>query len=150
MIEADLEKIIIDNFKNVLKDYDTQIYGTWQTTDVENKSEEEDGVESVLTVKALPRSYDTPTVPYASMSFQIALVVRSDVDFNGKDYIGITDLVSTKMQEWQKSYGAYHEDFTTENFEPTGFQLDGGDCGLDKTNYVWTYVQNFTLYGIIK
>ena len=150
MIEADLEKIIIDNFKNVLKDYDTQIYGTWQTTDIENKSEEEDGVESVLTVKALPRSYDTPTVPYASMSFQVALVVRSDVDFNGKDYIGITELVSTKMQEWQKSYGTYREDFTTENFEPTGFQLDGGDCGIDKTNYVWSYVQNFTLYGIIK
>lgn len=150
MIEADLEKIIIDNFKNVLKDYDTQIYGTWQATDIENKSEEEDGVESVLTVKALPRSYDTPTIPYASMSFQVALVVRSDVDFNGKDYIGITELVSTKMQEWQKSYGAYREDFTTENFEPTGFQLDGGDCGIDKTNYVWTYVQNFTLYGIIK
>ena len=150
MIEADLEKIIIDNFKNVLKDYDTQIYGTWQATDIENKSEEEDGVESVLTVKALPRSYDTPTVPYASMSFQVALVVRSDVDFNGKDYIGITELVSKKMQEWQKSYGVYHEDFTTENFEPTGFQLDGGDCGLDKTNYVWSYVQNFTLYGIIK
>ena len=150
MIEADLEKIIIDNFKNVLKDYDTQIYGTWQATDIENKSEEEDGVESVLTVKALPRSYDTPTVPYASMSFQIALVVRSDVDFNGKDYIGITELVSKKMQEWQKSYSAYRDDFTTENFEPTGFQLDGGDCGIDKTNYVWTYVQNFTLYGIIK
>ena len=150
MIEADLEKIIINNFKNVLKDYDTQIYGTWQATDIENKSEEENGVESVLTVKALPRSYDTPTIPYASMSFQIALVVRSDVDFNGKDYIGITELVSMKMQEWQKSYGAYRDDFTTENFEPTGFQLDGGDCGIDKTNYVWTYVQNFTLYGIIK
>lgn len=150
MIEADLEKIVIDSFKAVLEDYDTQIYGTWQTTDDANKSEEEDGVESVLTVKALPRSYETPTVPYASFSFQVALVVRSDVDFNGRNYLGITDLVSTKMQEWQKSYGSYSEDFTTDNFEPTGFQLDGGDCGIDKANYVWSYIQNFTLYGIIK
>lgn len=32
MIEADLEKIVVDSFKAVLEDYDTQIYGTWQTT----------------------------------------------------------------------------------------------------------------------
>lgn len=118
--------------------------------DDDNKSEEEEGVESVLTVKALPRSYETPTIPYASFSFQVALVVRSDVDFNGRDYLGMTDLVSTKMQSWQKSYGSYSEDFTTDNFEPTGFQLDGGDCGIDKTNNVWSYIQNFTVYGIIK
>ena len=150
MIEADLEKIVVDSFKAVLNGYDTQIYGTWQTSDNGIKSEEEEGVRSILTVKAFPRSYQTPTIPDASFSFQVALVVRSDIDFNGKDYIGITNLVSAKMQEWQKSYGSYSQVFTTDNFEPTGFQLDGGDCGIDKTNYVWSYVQNFTVYGIIK
>lgn len=149
MIEADLEKIVVDSLKAALEGYDTQVYGTWQPADGV-KSEEEDGVESVLTVKAFPRSYDTPTVPYAGFSFQVALVVRSDVDFDGKDYIQITDAVSNKLQQWQKNYESYHGEFSTNSFDPTGFQLDGGDCGIDKASCVWTYVQNFTLYGIIK
>lgn len=150
MIEADLEKIVVDSFKAVLDGYDTQIYGAWQTADNGIKSEEEEGVGSILTVKALPRSYETPTISYASVTFQITLVVRSDIDFNGRDYLGMTDLISQKMQTWQSNYASYSQEFATDNFEPTGFQLDGGDCGIDNTNKVWSYVQNFTVYGIIK
>ena len=57
MIEADLEKIVVDSFKAVLDGYDTQIYGTWQTTDNGIKSEEEAGAGTISTVKAFQRSY---------------------------------------------------------------------------------------------
>ena len=40
--------------------------------------------------------------------------------------------------------------FEIENeFLPTGFNIAGGDCGIDKQNDLWQYTQSFNLYGVI-
>jgi len=58
--------------------------------------------------------------------------------------------VSNILHTWQKSYQAYSTDFQIEDeFQPTGFNLESGDVGLDKEACIWQYTQTFNLYGII-
>lgn len=55
------------------------------------------------------------------------------------------------MQAWQDSYSAYAPVFAVPGeFDPTGFNLAGGDCGLDRQAGAWQYAQSFNLYGIIR
>lgn len=150
MIEQVLEKTIIDKFEDALAGLDIQVYGAWQPAGEDDLKAEDEGREGVVTVKVLPRSYETPTIPYAQFQVQVSLLVRSDVDFNGMGYLQVTNLLADVMHGWQNGFDAFHEDFAYGGFEPTGFQLDGGDCGIDKTAFVWTFSQAFTIYGIIQ
>ena len=65
MVEALIEKIIVEKIKGALKDYDEiQVFGTWQPTcETDLKGEEETQSICVIGVKAFPRSYSTPTIP---------------------------------------------------------------------------------------
>ena len=43
------------------------------------------------------------------------------------------------------------DDFNLENaFTVTGFNLTGGDCGLDRENCIWQFQQGFSIYGIVE
>ena len=76
--------------------------------------------------------------------------MRADVDCGGNTYFDVTDALQQVTHRWQKSYTNYAEDFAiNDEFQPTGFNIDSGDVGLDKENCVWTFNQSFTLYGII-
>lgn len=76
--------------------------------------------------------------------------MRADVDSTGTDYLDVTEIVSTVTHKWQKSFGDYATDFTIESeFQPTGYNLESGDVGLDRESATWTFAQSFTLYGII-
>lgn len=111
----------------------------------------EDGTKiGAVVVKVFPRSYDTPTVADGQFNVQISLTMRADVDITGKGYLDVTDVISSITHKWQKSYAEYSTDFAiADEFEPTGYNLDSGDVGLDKENCVWSFTQSFTLYGII-
>ena len=128
-----------------------QVTGTWQpSSDGAVKGLEDGSSVGVVAVKVLPRQYETPTIPDGSVQVEVQLVMRSDSDPTGKDYLQTTETIQGAMQLWQRDFGLYHEDFSTVNgFEPTGFRLDGGDCGLDKENAIWTFAQSFTMFGNI-
>lgn len=80
----------------------------------------------------------------------VSLLMRSDVDYNGQNYLQVTSAISDLMQSWQNSFSAGETQFTVENeFTFTGFQLGGGDCGVDVEKCVWSYTQTMTVYGII-
>lgn len=153
MIEQQLEKMVMTKIEDALKDNgidDIQVLGSWQPDD-DIKGEQDESATGFVSIKTLPRSYDTPTIPDAQIQFQVNLLVRSDIDYNGKSYLEVTDEVHKVLHKWQKSYDDYHDDFTIDDeFEATGFQLDGGDCGIDKQNCAWNFLQQFTIYGIIQ
>ena len=156
MIEKDLQdkvKGLIQNHLSELK-LDIQYMGMLdignELSDDNLKLQEDDEFNSYILVKVDPCSYETPTIPDAQFNVSVTLVISSAVDYNGKTYIDITDKLESIFQYWQKTYTNYHEDFLIENkFEPTGYQLTGGDYTLNKDRCTWIYNRTFTLYGII-
>lgn len=147
MLEKKIEKTVIDNLKDALDGLDVHYIGVWQT---EDDKASESAEMAVIAVKAFPRSYETPTIPYASIQVEVSLAVRSDIDCSGMKYDEISEKIQDVLQTWQKTFDASHTAFSIENeFDETGFQLDGGDCGLDRESKVWQFTQSFTIYGII-
>lgn len=154
MTEQKIEKIVIDKFKTAFETAninDIQLIGVWSSvSDGELKSFEEAQSTGILGVKVYPRTYETPTIPDGTFQIDIALTIRAEVDSTGKDYFAATQVVSDVLHAWQKSYDAYSTDFAIENeFQPTGFNLESGDVGLNKEDCVWQYSCSFNLYGII-
>lgn len=152
MIEKELEKIVIDRVKETLENNgitDFQMIGVWQDEDCIKGEENESPI--IVAVKATPRTYETPTIPDAQIQIELSLAVRSDVDYSGKTYIDVSSLISDLFQNWQNNYSKGNEDFTIQDtFFYTGFNLDGGDCGIDRDNCIWQYSQTFTIYGVIR
>lgn len=154
MLEQKLEKKVIDKIESTLSKANlldiVKVIGTWQAVDEEQLKCTEEEQTAIVTVKAFPRSYATPTIADATINFEVNILVRSDVDYNGKSFLEVVSYIASIFQKWQKSYDMYKDDFEIEgNFTPTGFQQDGGDVGNDATNKLWTYSMTFTLNGII-
>lgn len=150
LIEAQIENIVVEKLREVLSNYEGVVVdGTWQPSgELELKGSEEKPT-AVIGVKAFPRSYETPTIPDTEIQIEVSVAVRSDVDFNGLNYLGITEKISDVFQQWQNDFSSL-VDFNIEGkFDVTGFNLTGGDCGIDRDNKCWQYVQGLTVYGIV-
>lgn len=154
MTEQKIEKIVLDKFKAAFQTAgidNIQLVGVWSSVaDGQLKSFEEAQAAGILGVKVYPRTYDTPTIPDGMFQVDIALTVRAEVDSTGQDYLATTQVVSDVLHAWQKSYDSYATDFAIENeFQPTGFNLESGDVGLNKEDCIWQYSCSFNIYGII-
>ena len=154
MTEQKIEKIVLDKLEAALSSSadSLQFVGAWQPADEDCIKALEIGTkEGIVSVKAMPRIYDTPTIPDGQIQVQVALTMRADSDAGGRNYLDDTETMERVIHAWQKSYDAYASDFTISGeFSPTGFSIDSGDVGLDKENCVWQFSQAFTLYGIIE
>ena len=154
MTEQKIEKIILDKFEAAFQTAgidNIQLIGAWQpSSDGDIKALEEGTKTGVLGVKVYPRTYETPTIPDGTFQVDISLTVRAEVDSTGQDYLKITEVVSNVLHAWQKAYINYATDFAIDGeFNPTGFNIESSDVGLDKENCVWQFSQSFNLYGII-
>lgn len=153
MLEKDIEQKVIDKIASAFADNainGIQIVGAWQTVDVDQLKAHEETGKGACTVKVYPRQYATPTIADASMQIDVNLLVRSDVDTRGADFLQVTEALASIFQTWQHSYSNYHDDFViADRFEPTGYQQDGGDIGNDSANGIWTYSMSMTLNGVI-
>lgn len=154
MTEQLIEKIIIDSINEKLESNnleDIQVIGVWQTTNQDKvKGLEDENVEGVVSINVAPRRYETFTIPDAEFTISVALILRADIDYTGQKLLQITEIISGIFHEWQKSYSAINKTFSMDSFLPTGFRLDGGECGCDETKTIWTYAQSFVLKGIIQ
>lgn len=152
MIEQLLEKKIVDALADALGDADIQVMGAWQpATDGEVKSLEDGKASGYLAVRMQPRTYETPTIPTAQIPCTIGLVMRAEVDTDGQSYLAVTSAVSDVLQSWQNSIEAATTAFDIDGkFSCAGFQLTGGDAGIDKAKKVWTWAQSLIVYGVIQ
>ena len=114
MIEAKVERVFVEKFKNALKPFGVQVVGTWDVSilnecvEATPKAEEEAGTSGVLVVKIQPRQYATPTVPDATLNGAISLSIRADVDWSGKTYLDVCDIVVKEMEKLQQCYHSTH------------------------------------------
>lgn len=147
MIEQVIEKIVVDRLVEAVEDDDIQVIGTWQKATNGLKSNEDYSSKGVVVVKAYPRSYETPTIPSCAIDIEVTLNIRADVDFNGNDYLDITDKINQVFQEWQNDFTSYEQLFNIQEFIPTGYQLNGGNVGMDRNECIWTVQQSMIIYG---
>ena len=154
MTEQKLEKIVIDKiaaaFDNAgISSY--QMIGSWQVAnDDELKALEQSDAKNVVCVKVMPRQYDTPTVPYAMFAVQLNVLTRAEMDAQGANWFEATEIVQSILQAWQSKHSNIETDFAIEDeFTPSGFNIAGGDVGIDKENCIWQFNQSFDLYGVI-
>ena len=154
MTEQKIEKIMIDELSASLATANLssiQYIGAWQTTNEDGLKAYENGkATGILGVKVYPRQYETPTIPDGMFQIDVSLTMRADIDKTGADWLSATEAISQRMHLWQRSYQDYAPVFTVPGeFEPTGYNLAGGDCGLDRGSGTWQYSQTVNLYGII-
>lgn len=152
MIEQVSEKKIVDALSAALPETaNITVIGAWQpSTDGAIKSLEDGTAEGYLTVRMQPRSYETPTIPTAQIACTISLAMRAEVDADGQNYLAVTDAVTNVLQQWQNDISAVVSTFGIEGkFDATGFQLTGGDAGIDKANKVWSWAQSLIVYGVV-
>ena len=155
MLEQKIEKIVIDELQNALSSdgiVGVQSIGAWQTgVDGGLKAFEKGDAAGILAVKTYPRSYETPTIPYAAINVDVSLTMRADIGYDGATWLSAVDALSRKMQSWQDSYSGYAETFALSGeFRPSGFNLAGGDVGLDRDSCTWSYSQSFNLHGVVE
>lgn len=63
------------------------------------------GIESsesdvIIIAKASPRSYSTPTIPTCQINVDVTALVRADIDYNGKNYLAVSDKMMDIFQHW--------------------------------------------------
>lgn len=101
MIEANIEKRVVEKFKELLETNHingVQVVGSYDISEI--KATQEAGMTSYLTVKTDPRSYGSPTLPETTLDIGFTLVVRADVDYNGKTYLDLCDILMKQMEIW--------------------------------------------------
>jgi len=152
MTEQKIEALMMQHLQSAMSGLEgvaLQFIGAWQPAQ-DVKALESSGADGFVTVKCMPRTYETPTIPDGSFQVIVALSMRADVDSNGTNYLAVTDAISSCLHTWQKSYTDYATAFAIAGeFEPTGYNIESGDCGLDADKCIWTYTATVNLFGII-
>lgn len=152
MIEQEIEDKVIAKLNGVLESTGiTNIQMVGQLQSVEGvKGLEQTNSDVIVVVKSSPRSYATPTIPTCQIAVQVTALVRADIDYNGMNYLEVTNKLMEVFQHWQRCYTDTHEDFNvTDEFNCTGFQLSTGNFTLDNNGKVWQYQHNFTVFGVV-
>ncbi len=151
MIEQNIEDKVLAKVASVLSaaGVDVQYAGQLQAVNgikaLENASSD-----VFIIAKSSPRSYSTATIPTCQIDVQLNVLVRADVDYNGVNYLAVTDKVMNVLQHWQRCYDDTHEDFTVQGeFDCTGYQLGSGNFTLDSTGKTWQYSHSMTIFGVV-
>ena len=88
MIEAELEKRLVDAFGESLSAYNVQVIGAWQpATEGEIKSIEDGTADGYLVIGVQPRGYATPQIPTAEFAVNLTLTIRAESDREGGRYL---------------------------------------------------------------
>ena len=132
MIEQKLEKVMVDRLEELLDGYSIQVCGTLQPSMFDVKGEEEDGKKGVLVVKFSPREYTSPMTPECQLNCALSFTLRADVDYNGKNYLEVCDLIMNELEKFQKCLYDVHQEYSLPNeFNATGFKLGSGQTSVD-------------------
>lgn len=153
MIEQQLEARVIDKLSSALSAVGIdglQFVGVLQSSDELKALERGDDSEGLVVIRTSPRSYSSPTIPTCQIEIEVNAIIRADKDYNGKTYLEVNDAIMRTLQQWQRCYQDTHEDFTTDDFSCTGYQLGRGTFQFGATSKVWQYTHSMTVYGVVQ
>lgn len=152
MIEQNIECKVLEKVSSKLSTagiQNVQVYSQLNAYD-DVKGIEDANSDVMIIAKSSPRSYSTATIPTCQIDVQLNVLVRADVDFNGANYLAVTNQIMNVLQHWQRCYDDTHIDFSVENeFDCTGYQLGSGNFALDGTGKIWQYTHTMTVFGVV-
>lgn len=153
MVEQKLEKRAMEKIEAALQAAGVstiQVVGSLQPEPGQKMVEKADA-DGVVVLKASPRSYSSPTIPTCEIAVGVNATIRADVDYNGMKYLDVAGKIMDVLQRWQRCYDDTHGDFTVEGeFDCTGFQLDAGQFSFDRSEKIWQYSHQMTLFGVVQ
>lgn len=151
MLEQQIEKKVIEILKGFFIDeklnHFIEFSGLYSVD--ENKCVE-DKKPVLITVKVSPPTFETPTIPDSQIQIDVSCMVRSDIDYDGKTYLQIIDVLSkifyTLQLKFKDVYQSFHIPYM---FDPTGLVVANGDSGVEREQCLFFYTRTINLYGII-
>lgn len=152
MIEQEIESKLVDLIKSELDAVDmvdVQYVSAWSPALGDAIKGQEDKHSNMVVVKAYPRSYDTPTIPTATLRIDINVLSMVDACANGSDYLKASSAIMSMLQRWQTMIACTNDAFKFDDFNPAGFRIASGDCGLDKSTGVWNCTYTIEIYGAV-
>lgn len=93
MIEQQIEKKILAHLGSKLNGAGiekVQLVGQLDVVEGVKAIEASDS-DVIIIAKASPRSYSTPTIPTCQIDVQVTALVRADIDYNGMNYLAVSD-----------------------------------------------------------
>lgn len=152
MLESKIEQIVLDEFRTLFSENeikDVKFIGSLDVGGI--KAIEESGCTSYFMVKVHPRSYTSPTTPECQITIDIDLTVRADVDYSGKTYFDMMEMMLNKLERWQQCMDDVHELFNIDGeYDVCGLQVENGETSIDKASVMFRYGHTFTLFGAIR
>lgn len=152
MVEQKLEKKAMEKIEAALEAAGIstiQVVGSLQP-ETDLKMVEKEDANGVVILKAAPRSYASPTIPTCEIAIGVNATIRADVDYNGMQYLDVASKIMDVLQHWQRCYDDTHNDFTVDGeFDCTGYQLDAGTFSFDRSDKVWQYSHQMTVFGVV-
>ena len=104
MTEQKIESLMIQHLQSAtsgLEGIALQFLGTWQPAQ-DLKALESSGVDGFVSVKVLPRTYETPTIPDGAFQVVLSLSMRADADADGQAYLTVTDAICACLHRLAK------------------------------------------------
>lgn len=154
MIEQEIENRISGKISSALSACGLehiQIMDQLSTSPDELKGVENANLDALVVVKASPRSYATATIPTCSIPVTVNVLIRADRDWNGANYISVSDKILGLFQTWQRCLDDAHETFEISGtFAVSGYQLNDGDFTFVRDTATWQYTHNMTIYGVVQ
>jgi len=102
MIEQQIEARVLAKINDVLSATgidDIRLVGQLEAVEgVKGLENADDAV--VIIAKSSPRSYSTATIPTCQINVEVNALVRADIDYNGKNYLDVSDLLMQIFQHW--------------------------------------------------
>lgn len=121
------------------------------TTPDELKAVERTEADALVVVKASPRSYSTATIPTCLIPVTVNVLIRADKDWNGANYISVSDQILGLFQSWQRCLDDAHETFEISGtFAVSGYQLGDGNFTFGRDSVTWQYTHAMTIYGVVQ
>lgn len=101
-----------------------------------------------IDVEVGTRAYGSYTSSVCEVKVWLRGRMEAKYDLDAAKAAGIYDRMMDMLEEWQGSLAAAKEALRLEDFEPSGFRLDGGDWEIDGETKDRTFTQGFTVKGL--
>lgn len=149
LIEGRIAERVMDAMRKLPALESFAIYANWGEDNGSGLEDEDGRVEPCcIDIKADPRAYDG----FTSTVAEVKVTLDGRVDFAGRGgdvpetvYLALVGL----LEEWHHSIAAVKRDLGTDNFDPVGLRLDGGEWERDRVTGARYFAQSFTVRGRI-
>lgn len=150
MVEADIEKKIIDRLKG-LNIPDIGIFGMWNDPTDMIGNKELANQRGYCVVKVPTRGFDTFGICEVDFDIIISLVIRVEMCKSGNEIAKIVEPIVGVLTGWNLIESDDElTDFMVDGFYPAGVQINqGGGPDIDRGSKTWSTTFNLNLKGTI-